>query len=78
MRLSSAPIFSSACSERVGMIAWWSLTFESSTTRASGSRSSPATYSAALRYSGAAPTSSAVGLISATMSLGRYRELVRG
>ena len=34
------------CSERVGMIAWWSVTFSSLTTRASGSRSRPVTYSA--------------------------------
>ena len=53
------------------MIAWWSVTFSSLTTRASGSRSSPVTYSAPLRYSGCAPTSSAIGLISATMSVVR-------
>ena len=33
------------------MIAWWSVTFSSLTTRASGSRSRPVTYSAPLRYS---------------------------
>ena len=53
------------------MIAWWSVTFSSLTTRASGSTSSAVTYSAPLRYSGCAPTSSAMGLISSTTSLGR-------
>ena len=53
------------------MIAWWSPTFSSLTTRASGSWSRAVTYSAALRYCSRAPTSSAVGLISSTMSFGR-------
>ena len=60
------------------MIAWWSVTFASFTTRPSGSTSSPVTYRAACAYSLCEPTSSAVGLISATMSLVRYLELVRG
>ena len=71
MRRSSEFIFSSLCSERVGMIAWWSVTFSSLTTRASGSTSSPVTYSAPARYSSWEPTSSAIGLISSTMSVGR-------
>ncbi len=71
MRLSSEPIFSRLCSERVGMIAWWSETFSSLTTRASGSTSRPTTYSAPLLYSLCEPTSSAIGLISSTMSLVR-------
>ena len=56
----------------VGMIAWWSPTFASSTTRASGSRSSDVTYFAPSAYSGPSrPTFAAVGLISGTMSLVR-------
>ena len=50
------------------MIAWWSCTFLSLTTRWSGRLSSEVTYSAAFAYCGLCPTSSAVGLISATMS----------
>ena len=65
MRRSSSLIFSSLCSAFVGMIAWWSPTFSSSTTRASGSRSRPVTYWAAAAYSGRRPTCAAVGLISA-------------
>ena len=60
------------------MIAWWSVTLASLTTRASGSTSSPVTYAAAVAYSRARPTSAAVGLMSARMSEGRKRELVRG
>ena len=53
------------------MIAWWSVTFSSLTTRAERQHVEPVTYSAPLRYSGCAPTSSAIGLISSTMSLGQ-------
>ena len=53
------------------MIAWWSVTFSSLTTRASGSTSRPTTNSEPLRYSSRAPTSSAIGLISSTMSVVR-------
>ena len=60
------------------MIAWWSVTFASLTTRPSGSTSSPVTYAAARAYSRCVPTSPAIGLISPIMSLGRKRELVRG
>ena len=56
------------CSERVGMIAWWSVTLASLITRPSGSTSRPVTYSAAFAYSRCSPTSSAIGLISPTMS----------
>ena len=42
-RLSSSLIRSTMCSERVGMIAWWSVTLLSLTTRASGSSSSEVT-----------------------------------
>ena len=60
------------CGEFVGMIAWWSPTFASLTTRASGSRSRPRTYCGAVGVLAVAPpTCSAVGLISATMSLVR-------
>ena len=60
------------------MIAWWSVTLASLTTRPSGSVSSPVTYAAARAYSRRLPTSSAVGLISAAMSPVRKREFVRG
>ena len=60
------------------MIAWWSSTFASFTTRPSGSLSSPVTYSAPFAYWGLWPTSSAIGLISPAMSPVRKRELVRG
>ena len=60
------------------MIAWWSWTFLSLTTRPSGRLSSPSTYSDAFLYCALCPTSSAIGLISATMSPVRKRELVRG
>ena len=60
------------------MIAWWSVTFLSLTTRSSGSLSSASTYSEPRRYCGLWPTSDAVGLISGIMSPVRKRELVRG
>ena len=60
------------------MIAWWSVTLASLTTRPSGSTSSPVTYCAARAYSRCVPTSSAVGLISPAMSPDRKREFVRG
>ena len=66
------------CSALVGMIAWWSVTLASLTTRPSGSTSSPVTYAAARAYSRRRPTSAAVGLSSPTMSPGRKREFVRG
>ena len=47
----------SAGLEFVGMIAWWSVTFASLTTRPSGSTSSPVTYFAAAAYSRCTPTS---------------------
>ena len=47
MRRSSSPILARLCSALVGMIAWWSVTLASSTTRPSGSTSRPWTYSAA-------------------------------
>jgi hypothetical protein len=62
----------------VGMIAWWSVTFASLTTRPSGSVSSPVTYAAAFAYSDRRPTCAAVGLISPAMSPVRKREFVRG
>ena len=71
MRRSSELILSRTCAELVGMIAWWSPTFSSATTRPSGRRSSPVTYPAAARYSSRRPTLAAVGLISPTMSLVR-------
>ncbi len=51
------------------MIAWWSVTFASFTTRPSGNLSSPVTYSAAFRYSARPPTSAAIGLISPIISV---------
>ena len=61
------------------MIAWWSVTLASLTTRPSGSTSSPVTYGGGrARTRGACPTSAAIGLISPTMSRGRKREFVRG
>ena len=60
------------------MIAWWSVTFASLTTRPSGSTSSPSTYCAARAYSGFSPTFEAVGLISPAMSPDKNREFVRG
>ena len=78
-RLSSSLILSTGWfSALVGMIAWWSVTLASLTTRPSGSTSSPVTYSAARAYSRWRPTSAAVGLSSPTMSPGRKREFVRG
>ena len=79
-RRSSSLILSSLCSELVGMIAWWSVTFASLTTRAERQQvERRCTYARGLaRTRGCAPTCSAVGLISATMSLGRKREFVRG
>ena len=65
-------------SARVGMIAWWSVTLASLTTRPSGSTSSPSTYCEAFAYSGWVPTSAAIGLISGIMSPVRYREFVLG
>src|SRR6059058_5170805 len=47
---ASSPESSFVGSSPVGMIAWWSSTFASATTRASGSTSRPATYRAAARY----------------------------
>ena len=79
MRRSSGFIFSTGWrSARVGMIAWWSVTLASLTTRPSGSTSSPSTYLAASLYSRSAPTSFAVGLISPIMSRVMKREFVRG
>ena len=51
-RRSSWLSFDTSWSEFVGMIAWWSPTFASSTTRPSGSRSRPVTYFAPAAYSG--------------------------
>ncbi len=68
-RRSSSLILSSVCGEFVGMIAWWSPTLASSTTRPSGSRSRPVTYSAAGRVLAVGRRRARrVGLISATMS----------
>ena len=47
---SSWPMRPTSCSERVGMIAWWSCTFLSLTTRWRGRLSSEVTYSAAFAY----------------------------
>ena len=57
-----APIFDRSCSDRVGMIAWWSSTFLSLTTRPSGSFSSAVTYAAPFAYALVAPDELGGGL----------------
>ena len=79
MRRSSSFILSTGWrSARVGMIAWWSVTLASLTTRPSGSTSSPRTYFEPWAYSLRSPTSLAIGFISPTMSFVKKREFVRG
>ena len=60
------------------MIAWWSPTFASFTTRASGSESSLSTNCAAVAYSGMSTSVPAVGFSCGTRSPESQRELVRG
>ena len=60
------------------MIAWWSWTLASLTTRPSGSLSRPSTNFDAASYWALWPMCSAVGLISGIMSPVRKREFVRG
>ena len=62
----------------VGMIAWWSSTFLSLTTRPSGSFSSEVTYSAPLRYCGVVADQLGGRPDVGDQSPVRKRELVRG
>ena len=78
MRRSSGENSLTSCSTSVGMIAWWSSTFASLTTRASGSESSLSTNCAAVAYSGMSTSVAAVGLSCGTRSPESQRELVRG
>src|SRR5215210_7465785 len=60
------------------MIAWWSSTRASFTTRASGRTSRPATYSACGRSAGSARSLAAIGFSWGIWSCGRNCERVRG
>ena len=60
------------CSARLGIIAWWSVTFASSITRAERQHVESGHVLRGLAlYSGCDPTSSAIGCISSTMSVVR-------